>query len=141
MLLENNIEKGIGPTYLTKVLRFGSPIEYGAIDTRCVRVFGEGDPTSQQHRWLRLHVRNYGYGWYIPRTQRDWPTEYGVWVNILRYFSQLLPGDCPHPTAFKESGLRLRNEWACSDIEMALFAYASRFTARSVSVDGIDPPF
>jgi len=126
-LLESNIDKGIGPTYFSKVLRFALPREYGAIDTRCVRVFGEGDHLSQQHRWLNLRARNDGYGWYIS-TQKAWPSSYGMWVNILRFFSQQLSANCPHPPAFIQSGLRLQNEWACADVEMALFTYASQFT-------------
>lgn len=127
LLLQANMEKGVGPTYLSKVLRFGLPMEYGAIDTRCVRVFGMGDPLSHRHSWLDLRARNDGYGWYMPKTQRAWPSAYGTWLNILRYFSQLLPNNCPHPEAFVRGGLRLNNEWACADIEMALFTYASRF--------------
>ena len=30
--------KGIGPTYVSKVLRFALPVQYGAIDSRIVRV-------------------------------------------------------------------------------------------------------
>jgi hypothetical protein len=127
LLLQRNIEKGIGPTYLSKVLRFGLPMEYGAIDSRCVRVFGEGDPPSQRHHWLSLRARNDGYGWYISKVQRAWPSAYGIWLNILRYFSHRLPKNCPHPPAFVHSGLRSNNEWACADVEMALFAYASQF--------------
>ncbi|MGA2152709.1 MAG: hypothetical protein ABSG48_11245 [Geobacteraceae bacterium] len=128
LLLERNIEKGIGPTYLSKVLRFGLPTEYGAIDTRCVRVFGEGDPRTQRHHWLNLRTRNDGYGWYISKAQRAWPSDYDIWLNILRYFSQKLLSTCPHPEAFVHCGLRSNNKWACADIEMAIFAYASQFT-------------
>jgi hypothetical protein len=131
LTLERNIEKGIGPTYLSKVLRFGMPMEYGAIDTRCVRVFGEGDSRAQQYHWLNLRVRNDGYGWYIPKAQRGWPSAYGVWLNILRFFSHRLSNNCPHPQAFRHSGLRSTNEWACADVEMAIFTYASQFTTRN----------
>lgn len=129
LLLEENIEKGIGPTYVSKVLRFGLPLEYGAIDTRCVRVFGEGDPHSHRHSLLKLKARNDGYGWYISKKQRAWPSAYGIWLNILRYLSQQLPNNCPHPLAFVHSGLRSNNEWACADVEMALFSYVSQITA------------
>jgi hypothetical protein len=128
LVLERNIERGVGPTYLSKVLRFGLPMEYGAIDTRCARVFGEGDPRSQRHHWLKLRTRNDGYGWYISKAQRAWPSAYGIWLNILRYFSQQLPNNCPHPGAFVHSDLRSNNAWACADVEMALFTYASQFT-------------
>ena len=46
--------KGLGPTYLSKVLRFALPSEFGAIDTRIVRVVGMGDPTSKQQNWLSI---------------------------------------------------------------------------------------
>jgi hypothetical protein len=126
-LLEKSIQKGIGPTYLSKVLRFGLPQEYGAIDTRCVRVFGEGDLCIQRHKWLNLRARNDGYGWYIPKSQSAWPSAYGIWLNILRFFSHQLPKDCPHPEKFVLAGLRKRGEWACADVEMALFTYASQY--------------
>ena len=126
-ILERNIESGIGPTYLSKVLRFGFPQDYGAIDTRCVRVFGQGDQANQKHDWLTLRARNDGYGWYISKTQSAWPDSYGLWLNILQYFLHELPKDCPHPQTFVASGLRSKSEWACADVEMALFAYASKF--------------
>lgn len=119
---------GIGPTYLSKVLRFGLPQEYGAIDTRCVRVFGAGDPGARQHNWIDLRVRDDGYGWYISKTQARWPGAYAVWVNILRHFCAILHANCPHPSAFVRSGLRQQGVWECADVEMALFAYASAFT-------------
>lgn len=127
-LLESSVWKGVGPTYMTKILRFGRPREYGAIDTRCVRVFGKGDQLNQQHNWLDLRARNDGYGWYIPKGQSAWPSSYGKWISILRFFSQRQPAKCPHPPAFVQAGLRVQGEWACADIEMTLFAYASQFT-------------
>jgi hypothetical protein len=126
--LEENIERGIGPTYLSKVLRFGQPSEYGAIDTRCVRVFGTGDPANTAVSWLTLRVRNDGYGWYIPKTQAAWPSGYGTWIDILRFFANSLPNNCPHPKEFIELELRIENRWTCADVEMALFSYASKFT-------------
>jgi len=128
--LQENIYGGVGPTYLSKVLRFGLPQEYGAIDTRCVRVFGQGDSESQRHDWLKLRVRNDGYGWYIPKNQAGWPSEYGMWIEILRYFSKHLPSNCPHPEDFIAAGLRSGYEWACADVEMALFTYAKRHKTR-----------
>ena len=116
--------KYVGPTYLSKVLRFAMPEQYGAIDTWCVRVFGQGDAENGRRNWLSLKVRNDGYGWYIPKTKRLWPSEYGKWVNILRYFSHCLPANCPHPPAFVEEGLREGGKWTCADVEMALFACA-----------------
>jgi len=126
--LEKNIAKGIGPTYLSKVLRFGKPLEYGAIDTRCVRVFGNGDNLAKRHEWIKLRVRNDGYGWYIPKAQAAWPSEYGTWIAILRFFSHILSSSCPHPQKFVSLGLRTENKWTCADVEMALFTYASQFT-------------
>jgi hypothetical protein len=128
--LEENITRGIGPTYLSKVVRFGLPQEYGAIDTRCVRVFGQGDPEAQRHAWLPLRARNDGYGWYISRAQSAWPSAYRTWIDILRYFSQKLPSNCPHPRDFVTVKLRSGNGWTCADAEMALFMYASQFTQQ-----------
>lgn len=119
---------GIGPTYLSKVLRFTLPQEYGAIDTRCVRVFGRGDADAHQHNWIDLRARDDGYGWYIPRRQARWPDAYVVWTNILRHFAAVLSRNCPHPPAFVQSGLRQRGTWECADVEMALFSYASNHT-------------
>jgi hypothetical protein len=126
--LEENITSGIGPTYLSKVLRFGLPQEYGALDSRGVRIFGKGDPHSQRHNWLALSVRNDGYGWYIPKTQAKWPSAYGIWIDIIRFFTEKLPHNCPHPQGFVDSALRLENKWTCADVEMVLFTYASQFT-------------
>lgn len=125
--LRASITRGVGPTYLTKVLRFGLPEEYGAIDTRCVRVFGCGDAEIRQHNWIELRVRNDGYGWYIPKSQKTWPEEYATWINILRYFASQLSANCPHPQPFVRAGLRRAGEWECADVEMALFSYASQF--------------
>ncbi len=121
---------GIGPTYQSKVLRFGLSNEFGAIDTRCVRVFGQGDPQSHQHTWLQLNTRRSTHngrpaGWYIPKAQAGWPTQYAVWINILRHISNRLPNSCPHPVNFTNAGLRIGGAWACADVEMALFTYAS----------------
>ena len=124
---------GIGPTYQSKVLRFGMPAEYGAIDTRCVRVFGQGDPAAQQHRWLTLSATQGQHngraaGWSIPENQAQWPNGFTIWINILRRFAQILPANCPHPAPFVDSGMRAAHVWTCADVEMALFAYASQFT-------------
>ena len=117
----------LGPTYLSKVLRFAMPEQYGAIDTWCVRVFGEGDSKNNKHKWMSLKVNgvdNPKTRPSIPRTKRLWPSEYGKWINILRYFAHNLPANCPHPPAFVEKGLREKGKWTCADVEMALFAYA-----------------
>jgi hypothetical protein len=119
--------RGLGPTYLSKVLRFAVPEHYGAIDSRCVRVLGQGDPSAVQHDWLELRVRNDGYGWYIPKAQSAWPSDYGLWLAILHYVAFNLKVPCPHPRAFIEKRLRREGRWACADVEMALFTYATRF--------------
>jgi hypothetical protein len=124
---------GIGPTYQTKVLRFAQAQEYGAIDTRCVRVFGEGDSDIKQHAWLQLSAKQSTYkgrpsGWFIPKTQACWPSQYAVWINILRFFANQLPNNCPHPTNFECAGIRSNGVWTCADIEMALFTFASSYT-------------
>lgn len=121
---------GIGPTYQSKVLRFGLANEFGAIDTRCVRVFGQGDQENQKNAWLQLNTRRSIQngrpgGWYIPEAQVGWPAEYTKWINILRYFANQLPNNCPHPENFINAGFRIGGAWACADVEMALFTYAS----------------
>jgi hypothetical protein len=119
---------GFGPTYLSKLIRFAFPYSAGAIDTRVVRIFGNGDERSKRHDWIQLKVRNDGYGWYIPENQSGWPSEYGKWISILSYISNRLSQNnsaCPQPEKFIENGLRVNNTWACADVEMALFAYAS----------------
>lgn len=75
---EKGLISGLGITYLTKVLRFAAPSEFGAIDSRIVRVFGQGDNNSKQHNWLSLTACP-GEGeqrWAI-REQSTWPKEYG----------------------------------------------------------------
>ena len=122
---------GLGPTYLSKMLRFLAPIEYGAIDTRIVRTFGR--PTFMQgESWLSLGVQVGQNGkYYIPTYQAGWPNEYAKWINILRFFAGLANAPetgqaCPHPSAFVDRRLRKKGKWGCADIEMALFSYASQ---------------
>lgn len=126
--------KGLGPTYLSKILRFALPSEFGAIDTRIVRVVGMGDSESKKQKWLSLRVRNDGSGWNIQENQSAWPEEYSKWINILRFFAQFLNNSdklCPHPEGFLKNGLRTQGIWACADVEMALFSYASKHTKNS----------
>lgn len=127
----DRLTRGLGPTYLTKVLRFCLPIEYGAIDTRLVRVLGLGDPASKRHSWLTLRVTKEAGRFSISRWQGKWPSDYSKWLNILRLFANLLNNPdtkqpCPHPSSFVDKELRLNGIWACADIEMAIFSYASR---------------
>jgi hypothetical protein len=125
--ISRGLTKGVGPTYISKVLRFSLPQEYGSIDTRCVRVFGSADRSAPRHGWLNLRASvNDQKRWYINKKQSTWPSDYANWVNILRYFASALPSNCPHPARFVESGLRTKGLWLCADIEMALFAYASQ---------------
>ena len=119
----------VGPTYLSKVLRFALPEQFGAIDTQVVRIFGEGDTDSKRYNWINLKVNNPG-NWGINAGQSAWPSEYGTWINILRYLARKLPKDCPHPRNFVDSGLRTKGVWTCADVEMALFAYASAALKR-----------
>lgn len=125
-----NFTKGVGPTYLSKVVRFALPQECGAIDTRCVRVYGQGDPTHRRYNWIRLAAHNYGDGWSIPKAQAAWPDAYAIWIDILRYFASILPKNCPHPKGFVAAGLRNDGVWECADVEMALFAHSSQFVGR-----------
>jgi len=125
-ILESEIE-GFGPTYLSKVLRFAFPSKFGAIDTRIVRVLGDGDSDSKQKNWFSLKAINRGNGWYINR--KNWLEGYSRWISILRFLKELLNKskfDCPHPKAFLTENLRSRDVWACADVEMTLFSYASK---------------
>ena len=122
----------LGPTYLSKVVMFALPWQFGAIDSRQVRVFGRGDPSSQRHAWLDLRAQeSVGGGWRIPRTKTLWPEAWRRWINILRYFAHRLNEeriDCPHPRRFVENGLRWTGRWCCVDVQTALFSYASVVT-------------
>ena len=126
--LQKNIT-GFGPAFLSKVLRFALPSEFGVLDARIVRLVGMGDKTSKQQHWLSLKVCNYGYGWFIPKNQSAWPQDYSKWINILRFFAHFLNNSdkpCPHPEGFLTNDLRKRGIWACADVEMALFSYVSQ---------------
>jgi hypothetical protein len=121
--------KGMGPTYLSKLLMFSRPQLYGAIDTRLVRVFGRGDADVEGLKWLSLEVRNYGDGWYIPANQTSWPSEYGTWIEILHYMADLCSTrghECTHPDEYVAAGLRDKGVWIAADMETALFSYASK---------------
>ena len=123
-----DVIKGVGPTYLSKILMFGRPQLYGAIDTRLVRVFGGGDPDLEGLKWLSLQVRNFGYGWYIPEYQTSWPGEYDTWIAILHHIAGLCNSSghkCPHPDEYIAAGLREKGIWIAADVETALFSYAS----------------
>ncbi|RQV97468.1 hypothetical protein EH221_03665 [bacterium] len=120
--------KYYGPTYFSKLLRFSMPAEYGAIDSRLVRVFGEGDPICQKARFLSLKVV-FDSRWSIPEKQSGWPGEYGTWTNILRFMTKFLNESqikCPHPDAYYQKGLREPGIWMNADVEMALFSYVSQ---------------
>lgn len=123
---------GLGPTYQSKVLRFALPEEYGAIDTRIVRVFGQGDSKAHRHNWLSIKAilgthKGKATGWSIPATQKHWPSDFARWINILRYMAKNIQDKCPHPKEFEESKLRVDGQWTCADVEMALFSYASKY--------------
>lgn len=111
--------RGLGPTYISKILRFLLPEFFGAIDTNIVIVFG-----SNCYNWLNLKVSNSGYGNYINRNQSGWPREYIQWVLNLKYITYFLNKSgikCPHPGNFIKKSLRKENIWLCADVEMALF--------------------
>lgn len=126
--LRENI-KGMGPTYFSKILMFKRPRLYGAIDTRLTRVFGRGDTDIEQLRWLSLEVKNYGSGWFIPKSQSSWPGEYNTWIEILHYIASLCNKSghaCPHPKGYITFDLRDEGIWIAADVETALFSYASK---------------
>ena len=112
--LDKNSEQ-VGPTYLSKVLRFALPDQYGAIDTRCALVF---------ENWVQFTINNRHNNPSIAKDGKWW-RGYPLWINILRYFARNLPANCPHPKGFVSAGLRNGKTWTCADVEMALFSYAS----------------
>jgi len=116
---------GIGPTYQSKIIRFICPENAGCIDTRLVQTFG----LDSAHAWIDLQIRDYGFGPYIPESKRKWSQEYMDWLDVLVYIRNKLIAEgkhCPHPYTLTESRLRIPGKWACADVEMALFQYASR---------------
>lgn len=119
---------GIGPTYISKVLRFAAPAEFGAIDSRLVRVFGFGDARSRKMQILNLTANQaQGGRWFIGPD--NWPGEYGTWIAILNYIAGILNSSgivCHHPDQFVRSELRQQGIWLPADVEMALFSYASQ---------------
>lgn len=121
--------KGFGPTYLTKLLRFAVPTEFGALDTRIVRVFGVSNINVSEIQLLNLQATNYNGRWAILKNQPGWPSEYGNWIIILKEITTELNKRkvlCPHPEKMIYYQLRKEGEWTVSDVEMALFAYASK---------------
>ena len=130
----NEFAGGIGPTNVSKVLRFALPAQYGAIDSRLVRVFGAGDPINRRHEWLELTADQPTQNRWVIRPN-NWLKGYALWISILRYFATKLPDNCPHPEQFIESKLRGYGIWTCSDVEMSLFSYASATIAESKGGD------
>jgi len=118
---------GLGPTYLSKVLRFAFPNRAGAFDSRIVRVFGIGDPTVNQYQWLTIRTHKLGSEWAISR-DRMWPLEYEKWLRILTKMVSLINDKevfCPHPQKFLDAGLRTEGIWINADVEMAIFTYVT----------------
>ena len=119
---------GIGPTYISKVLRFAAPAQFGAIDSRLVRVFGFGDAKSRKMQILNLRASQAEGGrWFIGPD--NWPGEYGTWIAILDHITGIMNSSgisCPHPNQFITAQLRQQGKWLPADVEMALFSYASQ---------------
>jgi len=101
------------------------PSEFGAVDSRLVRVFGQDYPGSLG--WIDLVAQQARDGrWCI--NEQGWPEGYTTWINILRFFARALQDqgiNCPHPHSFVDKGLRDEGIWYCADVEMALWSYAS----------------
>ena len=118
----------VGPTYMTKILRFSLPAEFGALDTRITRVFGLGDPKHSYVHLINLEAQDQGWKWFIKYPQPAWPDEYSTFIFILRYMMQKINQQgikCPHPQILYDHGLRTPGVWECADVEMALFSFAS----------------
>jgi len=118
----------VGPTYMTKILRFADPFDFGALDTRITRVFGLGDPAHQYMHLLDLEAEDKGWKWFIRYPQPAWPDEYSKFISMLRYMRMVLNNEgvcCPHPPVLYDHGLRTPGIWECADVEMALFSFAS----------------
>jgi len=119
--------KGLGSTYLSKVVRFSFPNRAGALDSSLVRVFGIGDPAVNQYQWLTIRARKLGPSWSVHR-DRMLHREYEKWLKILTKMATLLNEQeivCPHPQAFIEAGLRTEGLWCCADVGMAIFSYVT----------------
>ena len=118
----------VGPTYMTKILRFSMPSEFGALDTRITRVFGRGDPLHSYIHFLELEAEDHAGKWFIKYPQPAWPSEYSTFIFILRTmvdYQNRSGIPCPHPEVLYNHGLRRRGVWECADVEMALFSFAS----------------
>jgi hypothetical protein len=118
----------VGPTYMTKILRFSMPLEFGALDTRITRVFGKGDPLHSYLPFLELEAEDHQGKWFIKYPQPAWPSEYSTFIFILRFMVEDMNRagiPCPHPEVLYDHGLRRRGIWECADVEMALFSFAS----------------
>ena len=130
LILDGKI-RGFGPTYCSKVLHFAVPQVFGALDTRLVRTFGEGDPKSKRYHLLNLVAS--GERWAISSSQLGWPGEYGTWCAILNYIADTLNQngtECPLPSQYLQSGLRKDRSWLPADAETALFSYASKVVEK-----------
>jgi hypothetical protein len=130
--------KGFGPTYSSKLLHFAVPKIFGALDTRLVRIFGNAAP---EYHLLNLDARKSGDRWLIPPGQDGWPEEYGTWIAVLNYLAEQLNKtgkSCPHPRLYYEKELREKGVWLPADVETALFSYASQqLKASSGSLENI----
>jgi hypothetical protein len=121
-----DLVKGFGPTYASKLLHFAVPQIFGALDTRLVRIFGNAAP---EFHLLNLDAVKSGDRWLISPDQPGWPGEYGSWIRILNHLADRLNKTnkpCPHPQKYYDTGLREKGIWLPADVETALFSYASQ---------------
>lgn len=136
-IIESRV-KGFGPTFSSKLLHFSIPQIYGALDTRLVRVFGNDSKDPESYHFLNLKVNRPKKGRpSIPKTQTNWPEEYGTWLGILRYMADHLNTEgihCPHLEIYYSKNMRERKIWLPADVETALFCYASRIVKGDNSI-------
>jgi hypothetical protein len=121
---------GFGPTFSSKLLHFAVPRIFGALDTRLVRIFGMSSEDPESYQFLNLNVLRPDKGRpSIPKTQENWPEEYGTWVAILNQMADYLNRNqiaCKHPEQYYHENLREKDTWLPADVETALFSYASK---------------
>jgi hypothetical protein len=129
--VEKGIKIGRGIAIVSKILRFLIPEDFAAIDTKLVKVFGKG----AKNPWLKFHNNKTGTA--INKSPTVWPSEYMIWLKILKYIAVNLEECGIYPTypkqweSFIKKGFRKPKKWYAADVEMALWAYASEVIERS----------